>query len=130
MPTPHVVNGAVLICSMGAAPSNLMVMPVNRLLSGNQPAANIMDHKPMVNILPFKMCLSPANPTVAAATIAALGVFTPMPCIPITPAPWAPGSPNVLVGNLPAVNQTCTCNCVWGGIIQPVFAGQVTELVG
>jgi hypothetical protein len=33
---------------------------------------------------PFAYCTSPANPTVAAATEAALGVLTPMPCIHVT----------------------------------------------
>ena len=75
----QVVNGAVLMCSFGMAPSNLVVLPVNRVLSGNQPAANIMDHKPMVNILPFGMCITPSNPQVAAATAAAQSVLTPQP---------------------------------------------------
>jgi len=42
----QVVNTAQLSCSMGMAPSSLVVLPVNRVMSGNQPAANIMDHKP------------------------------------------------------------------------------------
>jgi hypothetical protein len=38
-------------------------------------AATIMDYAPIVNIPPFAMCQSLANPTVATATTAALGVF-------------------------------------------------------
>ena len=50
------------------------------------------------------MCISPANPVVAAATTAALGVLTPQPCIPITIAPWLPGAVTVLTGNKPSLN--------------------------
>ena len=125
----QVVNGAQLMCSMGFAPSALVVLPLNRVLSSNQPAANIMDHKPMLNILPFGMCRSPANPTVAAATAAALGVLTPMPCIPNTPAPWVPGAPTVLLGNMPALDNTCKLTCLWAGMIQVVMPGQVTHLI-
>ena len=114
------------MCSFGMAPSSLVVLPVNRTMVGNQPAANIMDHVPMVNILPFGMCMSPANPMVAAATAAALGVLTPMPCIPVTPAPWAPGSPTVLIGNQPALNNPSQCMCNWGGVINITVPGQVT----
>ena len=75
----QVCNTAQLMCTMGAAPSVLTVLPVNRVMTSNQPAANIMDHKPMLNVMPFGVCMSPANPVVAAATAAALGVLTPMP---------------------------------------------------
>ena len=122
----HVVNGAMLTCSFGNAPATLTVLPSKRIVIANQPAANIMDNAPMVNILPFGMCLSLANPMVAAATSAALGVLTPQPCIPVTPAPWTPGSPTLLVGGQPALQNTCQLMCQWGGVITVSNAGQVT----
>src|SRR5215216_4078697 len=89
----EVCNGAVLMCSFGVAPSALTVLPKGPPVNATkQLAANIMDHAPMVNIKPFGMCTSLANPQVAAATSAASGVLTPQPCIPVVPAPWAPGS--------------------------------------
>jgi hypothetical protein len=109
--------GATLQCSFGMASSALVVLPVNRVLCEGPPAANIMDHVPLVNILPFGMCTSPANPQVAAATAAALGVPTPMPCVPATVAPWAPGAVNVLLGNAPALDNVSTCTCMWGGVV-------------
>jgi len=122
----QVINGAQLQCSFGVAPSSLVVLPLNNTMEGGAPAANIMDHIPMVNIMPFGMCSSIANPTVAAATAAALGVLTPMPCIPNTAAPWVPGSPTVLIGNMPALNDTSKCMCLWAGVISIIFPGQVT----
>ena len=125
----QVVNGAQLMCDQGMAPSVLVVLPINRVMSGNQPAANIMDNKPMVNIMPFGMCRSPANPTVAAATSAAMGVLTPMPCVPVTPAPWTPGSSTVMLAHMPALNNNCKLMCTWAGTISVVVPGQVTELI-
>lgn len=113
----------VLQCSFGMAPSNFMVLPDKMILTENKPMANIMDNKPMVNIMPFGMCSSLANPTVASATAAALGVLTPMPCIPVTAAPWAPGSPTVLVKNMPGLTNSCKLLCNWGGVIQFTNAG-------
>lgn len=113
-------NGATLMCTFGLGPSTLVVLPVNRVLAQNQPAANIMDHVPMVNIPPFPMCASPANPTVIAATAAKLGVFSPSACVPATPAPWVPGAPTVMIGGMPALDNTSTCMCIWGGVISIV----------
>ena len=123
----QVCMGATLQCSFGAAPSSYVVLPTNKVLT-QTPDANIMDNKPMVNILPFGMCSSPANPTVAAATAAALGVLTPMPCIPNTAAPWAPGAPTVLLANMPTLNSTSKLMCNWGGVIQILYAGQTTVI--
>ncbi len=120
--------GAMLQCSFGAAPSTLTILPTNRVLTST-PDANIMDYVPMLNILPFGMCSSLANPTVAAATSAAMGVLTPMPCIPATAAPWVPGSPTVLIGNMPALNNSSKCMCSFAGVIQIVNPGQFTVQV-
>jgi hypothetical protein len=124
----QVCMGAVMQCTMGMAPSSLIPTP-KTVQTSYVMAANIMDNKPMVNIPPFAMCQSPANPTVAAATAAALGVLTPMPCIPNTPAPWAPGAPTVLVCNMPALNDSSKLVCIWGGTISINFAGQATHQV-
>lgn len=125
----QVVNNATLICTMGMATSKLVVLPIHRTLCENQFAANIMDHISMVNIMPFGMCISPANPAVAAATAAALGVLTPMPCIPNTPTPWVPGAPTVILDSQPALDNISICNCVWAGIISVLEPGQTTELI-
>ena len=119
-----VCGGAMLMCSFGLAPGTLMVLPKNKVLQ-MMPAGNIMDNIPMVNIIPFGMCSSPANPTVAAATAAALGVLTPMPCIPATTVPWIPGSLTVLIGNMPALNNSSKLMCMWGGVIQITSPGQM-----
>ena len=122
---PLVSNGAMLACSFGAAPSTLTVMPTSLVTVGGQPAATIMDHVPMMNISPFGMCMAPTNPQVIAATSAALGVFTPQPCIPVTTSPWTPGSLKVTVRGLKALDNTCMCNCQWLGIITISSPGQV-----
>jgi hypothetical protein len=120
--------GAVLQCSFGAAPATLVVLPIHAVLTGT-PAANIMDHIPILNIPPFGVCSSPANPTVASATAAALGVLTPMPCIPVTPAPWVPGTPTVLIANMAALDNQSKLMCAWAGVIQINMPGQMTTLV-
>lgn len=122
----QVVAGAMLQCSFGLAPSTLNVLPVNRTQVGGPYAANIMDQKPFVNIPPFGMCTSLANPSVAAATSAALGVLTPMPCVPVIPAPWTPGAPTVLLGSQPTLDNTSKCLCNWGGVISIAMPGQMT----
>ena len=124
----QVCAGAMLQCSFGAAPVALVVLPAKRVIT-QTPSATIMEHVPIANIPPFGLCSSPANPTVAAATAAALGVLTPMPCVPATSAPWVPGTPTVLIGDVPALNDASKLLCNWGGVIQITFAGQATVQV-
>jgi hypothetical protein len=122
----HVVNGATIMCTFGAAPGTLVVLPANRVVDAGQPAATIQDMVPMENITGFGMCMSPSNPEVAAATAAALGVLTPMPCVPVTTAPWTPGAATVTVGGIPALDNASQCMCTWGGVITVSVPGQVT----
>jgi hypothetical protein len=122
----HVCTGAQMQCSFGAAPSAFTATP-KMVQTSNMDAGNIMDNVPMMNIAPFGTCMSMANPQVAAATAAALGVLTPMPCVPVIPAPWAPGAANVLVANMPALDNVSKLMCAWAGVIQFIVPGQFTE---
>jgi len=125
----QVASTAQLMCSFGTSPSALTVLPTNKVLCNKLPAANVLDTIPLTNIMTFGMCSSPANPSVAAATAAAEGVLTPMPCVPATSAPWTPGVPNVLIADMAAVDDESTCLCDYGGEISVESAGQeqVTE---
>lgn len=126
----QVIMSAIVKCSHGVAPSSLVVLPKNKVLSGNMPSANIMDNIPLLNILPFGMCNSMGNPTVAAATSAALGVLTPMPCVPMTSSsPWSPGSKKAMIGGQPALTNSCKLNCMWGGSISVVTPGCLNVMV-
>ena len=124
-----VVNGAMTMCSFGLAPSTLMVTPEKRTMVDNMPAATIFDNKPFVNVLPFGLCTSLANPITAAQTAAALGVLTPGTCTPVIPAPWLPGAPTVLVGNMPALNVQSKCICAYGGVVTVTNPGARTTAV-
>jgi hypothetical protein len=115
---------AVLICSFGVASSMLNVV-VPTVAAGSMPAINILDTAPIVNIMPFGMCITPSNPEVAAA----LGVLTPMPRIPVTKV-WAPGVPTLLLRGAPAAADTCMCMCNGGGVITPLFPGQMEVVDG
>ncbi len=123
MPGPVVVSGAMLLCSFGMAPSSYTA--IGLVSAGGMPVGTIKDSIPMLNIKPFGMCMSPSNPTVAAATAAALGVLTPMACIPVTGTPWTPGAPLTSATGLPLITASSTCNCAWGGVITVSFPGQV-----
>ena len=92
-----VVNGAMCSCTFGVAPCPLMATSQQQALAVNMPVATISD----VTLATFGMCSSMANPTVASATAAALGVLTP----------------TVLVGGKPALNNTSKLMCAYGGVI-------------
>ena len=115
-------------CTFGVAPSVFNATP-RPVLTSYMVAGVIIDMIPITNVPPFGMCTSPSNPMVAAATAAALGVLTPMPCVPLLPAPWKPGSATVKIMNIPALNDSCTINCAWGGMISFSFAGQATHQI-
>lgn len=118
-----VVHGAMLKCSMGMAPGTLSVLPTCLVEGDAMPVATIMDFAPVTNLAPFGMCRSPANPMVAAATAAAMGVLTPQPCVPAVPAPWTPGAPDVVIRLFPALTEDSKCACMWAGAIEVTMPG-------
>lgn len=125
MPNNTCTSGQ-MSCTFGTSPASFTATP-KTVKTGNQDAGNIMDFVPLMNIPPFGQCSSVANPVVASATAAALGVLTPMPCVPATVAPWTPGSPTVIVTGFPALNNTSKLMCLWAGVISFTKPGQTTH---
>ncbi|MGL4791661.1 MAG: DUF4280 domain-containing protein [Anaerotignaceae bacterium] len=120
-----VCNGASCQCTFGTAPASLVVTNVTTIMGCNMPLASIMDMTP-ANLPTFGMCSSMANPAVAAATSAAMGVLTPQPCTPVISGPWIPGSPSVLVCGSPALNNSSKAMCAFAGVIQITNPAQQT----
>ena len=116
---PLVSSGALITCSfaMPPVPMPLTVVPMGTPVTCDTPAGNIQASLPMANIPSFGMCVSLANPQVAAATSAALGVLTPQPCIPVIPTPWTPGATKVTINGQPALHSACQTMCQWAGVI-------------
>lgn len=124
MPQPA-VTGAMLTCTFGVAPASLNVLPTSRVTIEGRPAGTIADTAPIVNIPPFGMCTSLANPQVAGATSAALGVLTPMPCIPNPVGRWMPMAPRTTIGGNPALASGSMLMCAFGGQISITIPGSV-----
>jgi hypothetical protein len=114
---------------MGLMPARLEVLPDRRVLAEGQPVATVADNRPYENVTPFGLCNSLANPNTASQTSAAQGVLTPGACAPVLPAPWGPGSPTVLVGNVPMLTHVSQCTCAYGGIVTVVNPGTTRESV-
>lgn len=125
-----VVDGANITCPFGVNPiSTLGALPTSMVQLGGKPVATIMDTAPGLNIRPFGMCLSLANPITASQTAAALGVLTPGTCVPTIVGPWSPGALTVMAGTFPALDNSSMCNCAYGGVITVVVPGQFTVMV-
>uniref|UniRef100_UPI0040578BBB DUF4280 domain-containing protein n=1 Tax=Agathobacter sp. TaxID=2021311 RepID=UPI0040578BBB len=124
-----VVTGATTMCTFGTVPGNLTVTSQAVCLVDGKPAATIQDAQ-TANITPFGMCTSLANPQVAAATAAALGVLTPQPCMPVAAGTWIPTKPGVLIGGKPCLTSDCKLICGnGGGSISITFPGQVKAVI-
>ncbi|MBX9977397.1 MAG: DUF4280 domain-containing protein [Alphaproteobacteria bacterium] len=112
-----VVETGTLTCSFGTAPCKFKVIPTN-VTGEKKNAANIMDNVYPTNVPGFTLCTSPSNPAVAAA----LGV--PQACTPVFPAPWAPGKPNVILRDQPALDNNSILMCVYAGVISVTDPGE------
>ena len=128
MADSYVCSGATMMCTMGDQSAKLTVLPSRTVFLCGQPMANISDHTSMANLAPFGKCRSLAYPATAAATAAALGTLTPMPCVHNTPMPWIGGKSDYLIKNQPALLKSCKCTCMWGGMISITDNGQKGEV--
>lgn len=124
------VSGAQCICPFGTAPCVLNVTSQQTCLVEGKPVGTIMDASPGSNLATFGMCSSLANPAVAAATAAALGVLTPQPCSMAPAGTWIPSNPKVLTAGKPVLTNEATLVCALGaGVIQIISPGQTKVLV-
>ncbi len=119
-----VVTGTAM-CTMGSTPAPIKVTSQAKVLAGGKPCGTIADSQPMANVGPFGMCMSLANPAVASATAAALGVLTPQPCIPVPAGTWIPTKPKILVGGKPCLTNDCKLVCAYAGQISIANPAQV-----
>ncbi len=117
-------TGGMLQCPFGASPAPFSVLPASCVLAAGRPAGVVTDVAPLVNIPSFGMCSSLSNPTVASATSAAMGVLTPMPCVPVPTGSWLVPSTKVFIGGQPAITDGSKLACAWGGQISVQFPGQ------
>lgn len=124
MSDSYVCSKAKIRCSCGDKISTLTVLPSRTIWLTGEPQANISDHKPMVNIAPFGRCHTTAYPPTGAATAAAHGKLTPMPCVPNTPFLWIEGKDDVILKGHPALLKSSKCKCIFGGTITIIFDGQ------
>lgn len=124
------VTGAKCMCSFGTAPCSLQATSQTTCLEEGKTVATIQDVQPNVNLQPFGMCTSLANPAVAAATAAALGVLTPQPCTMAPAGTWTPANPKVMIGGVPCLTNEATLMCgVGAGTIKIITPGQTKALV-
>jgi len=120
----YIVAGAKVKCSFGEQSVSLQLPLDHKIFINEKAQANITDFKPMLNIPPFGMCSSMANPTVAAATAANYGRLQKMPCIPVLTMPWIGGKADLLLGDQPALLKSACLNCQWAGQIKFEDDGQ------
>jgi hypothetical protein len=118
-----VCTGATLQCSFGTSPATFAASGVD--VSATSPAGVVTDVS-AENVPPFGLCLSLANPAVAAASSA--GPLVPQPCVPVL-SPWTAGSAEVTIGGVCALDDASQCSCAWGGVVTVGSAGQVSASV-
>lgn len=125
-----VVSTANAKCTFGTTPCVINGTSNLTVTAEGKPLCVISDAAPMANITSCGMCTSLANPAVAAATAAAMGVLTPQPCVPAVTGSWIPNNTKVLIGGQPALTLGASCVCSYGGKIGIVNPGQVKVSAG
>lgn len=126
-----VVTGAQLMCPFGTAPATLTATSQTVCLGCSKPIVTVTDVAAGTNISTFGMCTSMANPQVAAATAAALGVLTPQPCTIVPIGTWRTKNSTILVGDKPVLTGDGCLVCSMGmGKISITSPGQTKIITG
>jgi hypothetical protein len=120
----YVCSGAKIKCSFGDKIAQLTVYPDRTVFLTGQPMANISDHISLYNIAPFGKCHTTSFPPTGAATAAAHGKLTPMPCVPGTNSNWMNGKNDYIIKGDPALLKSSFCRCCYGGVITITDDGQ------
>lgn len=108
------VTGTVIICTMGG--TGVLSASQGICLAAKKNIVTARDMAPMTNIGSCGLCKSMANPAVASATAAALGVLTPQPCIPAPAGVWI-GVSRIMAAGSPALTKESRLVCSYGGEI-------------
>lgn len=119
-------EASAIQCIFGAIPTPLIVLPDRTVTAEFMLMGNISDMVPFLNIETFGECVSLSNPEVIIATAAALGILTPMPCVPIVVDPWVSEALDVFVEGMPALDMTSVVMCTWAGAIHVDEPGNAT----
>ena len=119
-----VTVGCKTMCTFGTMPSDLIITSNQTVTTEGKPVATIADSAGPSNLGTYGMCTSLANPAVASATAAALGVLTPQPCMPTPAGTWIPTGTNVIIGGQPCLTNDCKMMCAFAGSISIVTPGQ------
>ena len=123
----YVCTGATLKCTMGTSTAKLKATPKNVSLTGKE-QANIADYLSMKNVPSFGECRSLSYPPTASATAANHGKLTPMLCVPGTCPKWKAIDKDSLICGEPALLETSTLKCIYGGTISIVNPAQSLEI--
>lgn len=122
----YVCTGATLQCTMGTSCPKLIATPKNVSLT-ERDQANVADYVSMKNVPSFGRCRSLGYPPTASATAANHGKLTPMPCVPGTCPKWQVIDKDSLICGEPALLESATLKCMYGGTISIIDPGQSLE---
>jgi len=111
-----VVEGAIVTCVAGSAPTSLLVTSQETQTIDGLPVATIADSVGLTNIPTFGTC--------SLLTAEADGV--PCPCLPATAGTWLTGATSQSIEDLPVLTESDTILCTIGGSITITDPGQTT----
>ncbi len=123
----YVCTGATLKCTMGTSSPKLIATPKKVSLT-EKDQANVADYVSIKNVPSFGRCRSLGYPPTASATAANHGMLTPMPCVPGTCPKWQVIDKDSLICGEPALLESATLQCMYGGTISIINPGQTLEI--